>query len=111
MSKPCLIALLVLGGCALAPEQAASIPDLDLCRYVLYRSDESQVIATTEARRRGVDCNRFVATYQAEGQQAVRHIGSTIAETAEDYKKSLPKTVHCRSTVSPITGNVDTYCQ
>jgi hypothetical protein len=85
--------------------------DLDLCRYVLYRSDESQVIAANETRRRNVDCNRFVAGYQKEGQQTIKQIGSTIADTAEDYKKSLPNTVHCRSTISPITGNVDTYCQ
>jgi len=56
-----VLPLLLLAGCALTPEKATQLSDLDVCTKMIGGSTKTAQVAFQEASRRDLDCNDYVA--------------------------------------------------
>jgi hypothetical protein len=102
-----LLPVLFVAGCANIPPE--SVSDVRLCEYTLYGSNENQLVASREANRRGLDCNRYYLAIIARRQQQNAATAAAIQMLNASRPAHPPQPVNC---TTQVWGNqAQTYCR
>jgi len=97
--------LLLLAGCALTPEKATQLSDLDVCTKMIGGSTQDAQVAFQEASRRGLDCNDYAAIIAARQAQARADKESRSRALMGAWMMSQPRQIQCTSVQQGVFTN------
>jgi hypothetical protein len=101
------VSVALLAGCAISPQQAATMSNFDLCdrAHSHLESGETTRIASAEIRRRGVDCE----TYRAAIMAHRRGMTDSMEANLRGAPSSAP--LSCRTYRNSSDGTYSTTCR